>query len=142
MLKECTVMEGFTAYASGQAGDTYFADLDQTVVVCGNSPKPHDLDAARRMNYMVQQIPVPGGCVVFQPHDFLIVHLSERADDFFDKWSKYLLAFLREKGLDASCFNLSLKSPEGMVWTAYSLYRHIKSCLFVIRDIYILKVCE
>ena len=104
MLKECTVMEGFSAYASGQAGDTYFADLDQTVVVCGNSPKPHDLDAARRMNYIVQQIPVPGGCVVFQPHDFLILHLSERADDFFEKWSQTLISFLREKGLDAGCF--------------------------------------
>ena len=105
MLKECTAEEGFASYETGKPGDTYFSDLDRTVVICGNSPKPHNLDAARRMNYLVKQIPVHGGCVVFQPHDFLIVHLSEGADDFFDKWSQYFLAFLREKGLDASCCN-------------------------------------
>lgn len=110
MLKECTITEGLAAFESGKPGDTYFADTDRTIVVCGNSPKPRDLDAARRMNYEVAELPVPGGCVVFQPHDFLVVHLSERADDFFEKWSQVLIAFLRSKGLDASC----LAGPLGL----------------------------
>lgn len=111
MLKECTVEQGLVGcFDSGKPGDTYFSDADQTVVFCGNSPKPRDLDAARRMNYIVQELPVPGGCVVFQPHDFLVVHLSERADDFFEKWSQTLIAFLREKGLNAGC----LAGPLGL----------------------------
>lgn len=111
MLKECTVEQGLVGcFDSGKPGDTYFSDANQTVVFCGNSPKPRDLDAARRMNYIVQELPVPGGCVVFQPHDFLVVHLSERADDFFEKWSQTLIAFLREKGLNAGC----LAGPLGL----------------------------
>ena len=45
--------------------------------------------------------------------------------------------------VDLTILDLALETSKCMVRTAYSLNRHVESCLCVIlRDIYILKVCE
>lgn len=103
MLKKLNITEGVAALKSGKPGDTILCDIDRSIIVYGTSPKKRDTDAAQRMGYEVVSLPVPGGCVVFQPHDLIILHFSEKADDFFDLWSAALIQFLKDKGLDAFC---------------------------------------